>query len=743
MEAQSYSNDKDFDSVEKADKSYTNGVQDKRQENRGNRKRSGSGESRLAPGKTADVDEEDPWKVTSLSKDYTPWSALSRKEKNVRGVTFVIKIALVIGCLYLFVCSLDFLSSAFRLLGGEAAGKVFQQSDIMTNPVAGLMIGVLVTVLVQSSSTSTSIVVSMVGSGIMDIKTSIPIIMGANVGTSVTNTIVAIGQITDKGEFRRAFAGATVHDMFNWLTVLVLLPVEIVSGYLYHLTEAIVNSLPLVTEKGADKDILKVITEPFTEIIIQVNKNAITNIAKGQDTDFDLDHAIMKVCCDKRTPVDCCNEKLTRSLTFMNQGTNYTHAQKLQVCSELRDCVGQNRSVGVPSCLTIPWTYKSYVITHETERINCDIFQGSPAEVNCCKSRTAAFLPNVTYKQGCETVSTCYSTLSHNFSMSSCMTSWSSVNQVVGEEFSCTKYTRDVEKLTCINECKFLFKGMYPTLDDKAIGAILLVISLAILCACLVSIVKLLHSLLQGPMALLIKKFINADFPGPMAYFTGYLAIIIGAGLTIIVQSSSIFTSTLTPLVGIGVIELDRMYPLTLGSNIGTTTTAILSALANTSGLRNALQVAFCHLFFNVTGILVFYPIPLLRFPIPMAKFLGNCTANYRWFAIVYILAMFFIIPALVFALSIPGWYVLLGVLGPIAVIIILICIIKLIQTKRPQILPNKLQNWKFLPEPMRSLQPYDKVMQKVFFCKRFQSETKHRKISTRTSRPGTSSTQL
>ncbi|XP_059162502.1 sodium-dependent phosphate transport protein 2B-like [Physella acuta] len=103
----------------------------------------------------------------------------------------------------------------------------------------------------------------------------------------------------------------------------------------------------------------------------------------------------------------------------------------------------------------------------------------------------------------------------------------------------------------------------------------MLVISLTILCLCLVDIVKLLHSLLQGPIALIIKKFINADFPGPLGYLTGYLAIIIGAGLTIIVQSSSIFTSTLTPLVGIGVIELDWMYPVTLGSNIGTTTPRI------------------------------------------------------------------------------------------------------------------------------------------------------------------------
>ena len=270
----------------------------------------------------------------------------------------------------------------------------------------------------------------------------------------------------------------------------------------------------------------------------------------------------------------------------------------------------------------------------------------------------------------------------------------------------------------------YLFRDLHPDLGDKPIGAILLVISLALLCICLVAIVKLLHSILQGPMATMIKKFVNAEFPGPLGYITGYLAILIGAGLTFVVQSSSIFTSTLTPLVGIGVIELDRMYPLTLGSNIGTTTTAILSALAaDQDHLRETLQVAFCHLFFNISGILIFYPIPYLRFPIPMAKFLGNRTANYRWFAIVYIILMFFALPALIFALSIPGWYVLLGVAGPFVLIAIIVVIIKIIQAKKPAILPTKLQNWKFLPKPLRSLEPYDKLMQKVFFCSRFQQQ--------------------
>ncbi len=65
---------------------------------------------------------------------------------------------------------------------------------------------------------------------VLEVRPAIPIVMGANIGTSVTNTIVSMAQSGDRREFRRAFAGATVHDMFNWLTVLVLLPIEWATG---------------------------------------------------------------------------------------------------------------------------------------------------------------------------------------------------------------------------------------------------------------------------------------------------------------------------------------------------------------------------------------------------------------------------------------------------------------------------------------------------------------------------------
>ena len=99
---------------------------------------------------------------------------------------------------------------------------------------------------------------------------AIPIIMGANIGTSVTGIIVAVTQAGDREQFRRAFSAATVHDMFNWLSVLILLPVEIATGYLLHLTDAIVDSTDLAG--GQDqKEFLKVITKPFTDLIVQVS----------------------------------------------------------------------------------------------------------------------------------------------------------------------------------------------------------------------------------------------------------------------------------------------------------------------------------------------------------------------------------------------------------------------------------------------------------------------------------------
>ncbi|KAF2361946.1 Sodium-dependent phosphate transport protein [Trinorchestia longiramus] len=540
------------------------------------------------------LESEDHWHVDTGKA----WSEMTGGEKVARVVLNISKVLMVFVLLYFFICSLDLLSSSFRLISGKSTSSLLG-GEYMRNPVVGLMVGILLTVLVQSSSTSTSIVVSMVSAGMLNVHESIPIIMGTNIGTSVTNTIVSLTQVGDREQFRLAFAGATVHDMFNWLSVIVMLILELSFGLLEKLTGAIVESVALGS--GSDIKILKVVTEPFTDLIIE------------------LDSVVLK-------------------------------------------CWGLGE-----------WLEKDTMIKQF-----CESYTNSSLEVN---------LQNVV-----------------NSTVSS------------GSGFC----IEDPTEVGVEHSCHFLFYG--TALTDSQVGIILLVASLIILCSALIIIVKLLNSMLKGSIALVIKKTLNADIPY-VPWLTGYIALAIGAVMTFIVQSSSIFTSTLTPLIGIGIITVERAYPLTLGSNIGTTTTALLASLAGEGeGLANAVQIALVHLFFNIFGILIFYPIPFMRFPIPMCKALGKITAQYRWFAVVYLIFMFFLMPAMIFVLSLGGTIVLWSVLGPIVIVLLAVVIINVIQSKRSQVLPGVLQNWDFLPKPLRSLDPYDRVLTALPCCKSCQA---------------------
>ncbi|CAF1522363.1 unnamed protein product [Rotaria sordida] len=401
---------------------------------------------------------------------------MNRKDRIKFIIMLILRLIGLLALLYLFVCSLDLMSSGFRLIGDKITGKVFAEGAILSNPIAGLMIGLLATVLVQSSSTSTSIVVSMVSS-----------------------------------------------------SILILLSIEIASNMLYHLTNLITKSINIKRNPNSNPEFLTVITKPLTERIVQLDKKAIESVAFGNaSTDISL---------------------LKRYCSFKNESNNGTFIQ-------------------VPD-----------------------------------------------------------------------------------------KY------------CSFLFAKVQWA--DWLIGLVLLIISIICLCLCLFLLVKILQSLLKGTVKSIIFKMVNANFPGMFKHLTPYLALLVGCILTILVQSSSIFTSTLTPLVGLGIITIERVYPFTLGSNIGTTITGIMAALTATSekDLRNSLQIALCHTFFNIIGILIWFPIPFMRFPIPMAKNLGEIAAKYRW-------------------------YVFGGVLGPIVLIIILVILINILQKYKPNFLPAPLRTW-------------------------------------------------
>ena len=152
--------------------------------------------------------------------DSTPLG-VQNKSSPIRVIGGVIYF---LGLLYLFFSSIELMSTAFRMSG---AGLADQLLNTASDPVAGLLIGFLATSLLQSSSTTTTIVVGLVASGALSIQLAVPIVMGANIGTTTTNTIVSIGHVTRPAEFERAFAASTVHDFFNVLAAFTLLPVEI------------------------------------------------------------------------------------------------------------------------------------------------------------------------------------------------------------------------------------------------------------------------------------------------------------------------------------------------------------------------------------------------------------------------------------------------------------------------------------------------------------------------------------
>lgn len=139
--------------------------------------------------------------------------------------------------IYLLICAVGMIGSGFKGATKDDAKDLF---DFATNPFMGLIIGIVATALIQSSSTVTSIIVGLVAGG-LPVHMAVPMVMGANVGTSITNTIVSMGHVRDKEEFKRAFAAATVHDYFNLLSVIVFLPLEIMFGLLEKIGTALAN----------------------------------------------------------------------------------------------------------------------------------------------------------------------------------------------------------------------------------------------------------------------------------------------------------------------------------------------------------------------------------------------------------------------------------------------------------------------------------------------------------------------
>ena len=136
----------------------------------------------------------------------------------------ILKLLQVVFSLYLFLLSIKLLGHSFKLFGkGFAEGMI----EFTADPFVGLLMGIVATSLIQSSSTTTSIVVGLVAGGALSLETAIPVIMGANIGTTITNTLVSMGHITNRLEFRRALSASVVHDFFNVCAVVALFPIEL------------------------------------------------------------------------------------------------------------------------------------------------------------------------------------------------------------------------------------------------------------------------------------------------------------------------------------------------------------------------------------------------------------------------------------------------------------------------------------------------------------------------------------
>ncbi|UEA60758.1 Na/Pi symporter [Gordonia otitidis] len=186
--------------------------------------------------------------------------------RSVLRVT-VLWLAVVLALL-LLISAVSVIGRGFRLLGDDRAHQLFAFAG---NPFVGLAVGVLATVIVQSSTTVTAIVVTAVGTGALTVNESVPIIMGSNVGTTVTCTFVALGFVGSREEFRRALMASTIHDFFNVLALVIFFPLELIfhplariSGWLTDLLYG--SSLP----DPSNMNVIRWLTRPVVTLVVDV-----------------------------------------------------------------------------------------------------------------------------------------------------------------------------------------------------------------------------------------------------------------------------------------------------------------------------------------------------------------------------------------------------------------------------------------------------------------------------------------
>lgn len=343
----------------------------------------------------------------------------------------VIEVVKILFFLYLFLLSITLMGSALKMSGKEFSDSLMHATS---NPFVALIIGIVSTSIIQSSSTTTTIIVTMVAAGTLPLRSAIPMVMGANIGTTVTNTIVSFGYVGRKTEFERSFGASIVHDMFNIYATLILFPLEIFFSPIYHsarVLEKVFEGLGGFKFSSPLHALLEPVAEPIT-----------------------------------------------------------------------------------------------------------------------------AFIGN----------------------------HW-----------------------------------------------IILILAFAGLVMAMTGMVKYLRGVIMEKVELVLNKYLFKNM---------FVSLGFGLVLTAVVQSSSITTSIIIPLVGAGVLNIEQIFPYTLGANVGTTVTALLAVLALSSGKEAAMTIALCHLLFNVYGILILLPLKVI--PIKTATFIASIVSrskkHFFAFLVIYIL---------------------------------------------------------------------------------------------------------
>jgi sodium-dependent phosphate cotransporter len=369
--------------------------------------------------------------------------------------TSIQKTLTILGLLFVFLMGIQCLGDGFKLLGRDLLNAFFATTE---NPFLGLMVGILATTLVQSSSVTTAMIVGLVAApeNPLPIANAVPMVMGANIGTTVTNTMVSLAHVARPDEFRRAFSVATCHDFFNFIAVAVLLPLELMTGFLRSTAVTLASSYGTIggiQYESPLKNLLKMAIDPIKQLV--------------------------------------------------------------------------------------EW-----------------LLQGQRGQ------------------------------------------------------------------------------------------AVLLILVSGVM---IVSALFLLVAVMKSATESRVESFITRSLGR-----SALLSMLVGAIVTVMVQSSSITTSLLVPLAGAGLLSLEYAFPVTLGANVGTTVTALLATLAVTGPNATAgVEIALVHVLFNLSGIALIYPVrSIRRLPLMAAQRLAEVAVKSRKWALIYVLGLFYGLPAALVILS-------------------------------------------------------------------------------------------